>query len=205
MSEIQFKDFIKTLQEGKFIDDIEIIAEVENDEETEYEDSPWTVEELCEFLQDLDDEDLQEVGDIIYTTIMYNDETDEVEDFDYDDYDYDMKEAQQYAQCNDDFDKGCDWCGSKADLKDGKCPKCGSTVTMTDTCAGEEAIEETKFFDTKKRELLRKQKQNVALRKRKAKLLAKYYKKNKARIQRMHKIYAKKTKRNPNMVRKHKA
>lgn len=168
---MEFKNYIKSIKSIKSIVKKENILENNENNEKDFEDfednTPWTKEELIDFINDLQDDEAADIGNVIFDYIMYNDEINDYDSFVYDDYD-------DYENIDE---------AEKAD----------------------EEIYETKFFDVKKRQLAQQKKKHIADKKRKAKLLHRYYQKNKARIARAHKIYRKKAKRNPSKIRKHKA
>lgn len=225
---MEFKDYINSITKGTKIQDV---AESNIDLEDFEDNTPWTKEELIEFISDLQDDEIEDIGNVIYDYIMYNDETDDYDSFEDDDYD-DIDEAAKGAEKAVDLQK----CG-KTDPEDPRENEENAAKGICDNQAGKnkkektnesedeeedieelevtdfdvtqyednEEISETKFFDIKKRQLDQQKKKHVADRKRKSKLLHRYYQKNKARIARAHKIYRKKAKRNPNKIRKHKA
>jgi hypothetical protein len=118
----------------------------------------WTKDELLEFISELEDDEVQEVGDFLMGELM---EEDEFED--------------------EDFETGSE-----------------------DEDEDEDELKEGHFFNKTKSQMDREKHKDVAQRKMKKKLLAKYYKKNKARIARKAKIYRNKAKKHPNAVFHHK-
>jgi hypothetical protein len=114
----------------------------------------WTKDELLEFISELEDDEVREVGDFLMGELM---EEDEFED--------------------EDFETGSE---------------------------DEDELKEGHFFNKTKSQMDREKHKDVAQRKMKKKLLAKYYKKNKARIARKAKIYRNKAKKHPNAIFHHK-
>jgi len=135
---------------------------LEESDENEY---TWSKSELIEFISSLTDEEVHEVGEFIWSELMYNEETDDYDDLEDEDFE-DSEELEESAT--------------------------------------DETLTEIKFFDKKKAQVDREKRKNVAQRKRKSKLLAKYYKRNRAKISRKAKLYRKKAKRNPSKIKHHK-
>lgn len=185
----------------QFLNNGKVITESEDIEFDDFEDNePWTKQELLDFINDLEDDDVQFIGDAIYGLIMHNDETDEFDDFDFDDYE--ITEADSADKPNLTSMKKCGDRNEAGDPRDD-----GEVKGSCDKQAGKDKADvdvvEKVFFQTKKKELNRAKHQDVAARRRKAKLLSKYYKRNKSKIARKAKLYKKKVKRNPNKIRHH--
>lgn len=144
------KKFLLSADYGMELEDLEDIFP-ELSESVEHK---WTKESIIEFLNGLDADEIDEIGEYIMDSLMYNDELDEFDDFEDEDYEDDLDEA--------------------------------------------------KFFQKKKVEIDREKRKNVSLRKKNARIMAKYYKKNKNRIKLKQKKYRKKAVQNPNKVHHHK-
>jgi len=168
MSETQIKACFKELSKKfKNLLKIKLKESTESLEESDENEYTWSKSELIEFISSLTAEEVHEVGEFIWSELMYNEETDDYDDLEDEDFeDEDTEELEESAS--------------------------------------DETLTEIKFFDKKKAQVDREKRKNVALRKRKSKLLAKYYKKNRAKIARKAKLYRKKAKRNPNKIKHHK-